>query len=383
VSGPFLRSGLPPFCLERWQSERETYAKINLSESGVEPPSWDYIEYAIDGLDAVDLGYGWTRGSPLLRERIAYGPYDGAAEPDEIIVTSGSAEANLAVVLSLIGPGDIVVIDMPNYMQVHGLATMVGARIVEAWRSPQDGWRIPVKEILSIMYDLEPRAVFITNPNNPTGNVDYDALWDLATAGGDLGTIIVFDEVYRGLELDHPTPPTILEAANDSMARAVSVSGLSKAYGLPGLRIGWAATNDPFLARKIWAAKDYTTISVSRLSEAVAAEVLREDVMADLLVRGREIVSANLESFRRILGGRLEWVEPMAGAFVFARVPGVEDTRGLAEQLYREKGVLVNPGECFDMPGYLRIGLGKADHELAAQGYRLIAEFLEEHGLGE
>jgi len=383
MEGPFLRSGLPPFCLERWQSRRETRARINLSESGVEPPPWEYVAFQAGELGDVDLGYGWTRGSPELRRRISEVIYEGEVDPDDVVVTAGSAEANLAVVLGLVGPGDVVVVDMPNYMQVHGLLQMVGARIVEAWRSPHDGWRLPGDEIARLILDLEPRAVFITNPNNPTGNVDTSSLWDLASAASSTGTILVYDEVYRGLELGEPRAASILEAAHDYEARAISVAGLSKAYGLPGLRIGWAAASDSLLAERVWAAKDYSSISVSRLSEAIAVRMMEEDVLEDLLERGRGIVEANLEAFHRALAGTLEYVEPRGGAFIFARVPGVEDTYTLAEQLFREKGVLVNPGECFDMPGYLRIGLGKADQGLAEEGYREIRRFLEERLEGE
>ena len=352
------------FCLERWQSERETAARYLLSESGVAPLRLGELEELVGGLGlgGVELGYGWTRGSPGLREGIA-GLYRGAAGPEGVVATAGSAEANLLAVLTLVEPGDTVVVDMPNYMQVWGLLRLRGARVVEAWRSPRDGWRLPVARLVELVEALRPRAVFVTNPNNPTGAAAGEKeLAELAETAERAGAVLVFDEVYRGLEHGGASTPSILEVAGPG--RAVSVSGLSKAYGLPGLRLGWLAA-DRGTAERAWAVKDYTSIAVPRLSDHIASRLLNTPGAVEaLLGRARRIVSENLAALRGALErprnrGLLEPWWPEAGAFLLARLPWARRGDVAAEELYRVEGVLTVPGECFMLEeASLRIGLG-------------------------
>ncbi len=373
--------GLPVFCLERWQSTYETTSRMVLSESGVEPPSPGFLrEIGLDlSLEEADLGYGWTLGSPRLREAIAQGYYNGLARPDRIIVATGSAEANLLTVFSTVAEGDTVVVDMPNYMQIPGLARLRGARVVEAWRRAGEHWMHDPAMLLDIVRSHRPRAVFITNPNNPTGSiVPLGLIRELAREAAAVGAVLVFDEVYRGLEHEGGETPTVLEAAMGEGATAVSVSGLSKAYGLPGLRIGWAATNDEALWRRMWAVKDYTTISPSRLSEALAIRVLETGAGRRLVERARMIAGRNIRELERVVSGsRLRPWRPMAGAFVLARVEGFRDTRLLAERLVADHGILVVPGECFRLPGTLRIGAGRESLDAYRREIRELIEAIE------
>ncbi len=369
--------GLPIFCLERWQSLHETSVGVNLAESGVEPPSWSELEAHGVRLDIsdVDLGYGWTKGNPKLREAVA-GWLGDAIDAENVVTTCGGAEANLLTVIALVSPGDTVVVDMPNYMQIPGLLRMRGARVVEAWRRPEEGWELPVWSIIGLIRELRPAAVFVTNPNNPTGAVERGGLWDLAREAARHGTVLVFDEVYRGLELEGGATPSILEAAVEEGAAAVSVGGLSKAFGLPGLRIGWAAATDRRLAERIWSVKDYTTISPPRLSEAVAVQVLQERVRSRLLEAHREIVRANLAELERAVaeeGAPLRVSKPEAAAFALVDVEDVEDTMGLAARLLEDWDILVNPGECFGIQGYLRVGAGLRERSRAREAYRRLA----------
>lgn len=377
---------LPPFCLERWQSERETTAKILLSESGVEPLTLSELKgigAEID-FDSVDLGYGWTRGDPRLRKRIA--EYYGDINEDNVLITNGTAEANLLVVAGLIKPGDIVIVDMPNYKQVYGLLQARSAEVYEAWRSPKNGWHLPVDELIDQMRKMKPRAIFLTNPNNPTGAVERDSLKALAEEAEKVHSLIIVDEVYRGLEITGETPPSILELARKYNIIAVSTGGLSKVYGLPGLRIGWIASNVEGIIERAWAVKDYTSISPSRLSEAVAIAVFEPSVRRRLEERARGIVKANLEVFKQVLEdhrGVLEPWWPEAGAFLLARVPWTKDTWELAQSIYAEEGILVNPGECFDLPGTIRIGIGHASQEYSRMAYTKLMEALRNIGIGK
>ncbi|MEB3807167.1 MAG: pyridoxal phosphate-dependent aminotransferase [Desulfurococcales archaeon] len=374
-------SDLPPFCLERWQSERETSAEILLSESGVDPVTLEYLKtIGVDvDLYSVDLGYGWTRGSPGLRKGIA--ELYSVINEDQVLVTTGSAEANLLAVTSIVRPGDIVVVDMPNYMQVHGLLQARRAEIYEAWRSPQNGWSMPIEDLLELLKKRKPRAVFITNPNNPTGRVEREALESLAEEAAKHETVIIVDEVYRGLEHSTTPAPSILEYASKYNVPAVSVAGLSKVYGLPGLRIGWIASTDSGIVEKAWSVKDYTTISPPRLSEAVAEAVLSPHIRGKLVERAQRIVRRNLELLREELAGAEGLVEPWwpeAGAFMLLRIPWARNTLGLSQRMYTDYGLLVNPGECFELPGVIRIGLGTSDEESARKAYSMLFKALRE-----
>jgi aspartate/methionine/tyrosine aminotransferase len=369
--------GFPVFCLERWQSLHETRARVLLSESGVEPPSHEELEeLGIDlSLAGLDLGYGWTKGWPPLREAIAEMLYGGLIGPENIVVTAGGAEANLLAVLSTIAPGSLVVVDVPNYLQVHGLLEARGARIIRLRRRPEESWHLDLARLAELIEEEGPKAVFVTNPNNPTGAVER-RLREVAEAAARKGTILVFDEVYRGLELAGDVAPTVLEAAAEYGAAAVSTGSLSKVYGLPGLRIGWLAASREELADRAWAVKDYTTISSSRIGEKIAREVLAEAEEA-LRRRAQTIAARNLEALAAALGPcrGVRIYRPEAGAFALIEVPA--DTGRLARRLYDGYGILVNPGECFEAPGFIRVGLGVAEREEAERSYQELRAALE------
>ncbi len=371
--------GFPMFCLERWQSLHETSARVLLSESGVEPPSWQELRDA--GLEPrvedIDLGYGWTKGWPPLRRTIAERIYGSAIGVDNVVVASGGAEANLLAVLATVKPGDLVVVDTPNYMQVHGLLAMRGTRVYRLKRRAINKWRLNIEDLVVLVETLRPRAVFVTNPNNPTGAVEH-RLGELAEAAARRGTVLVFDEVYRGLELvDENVTPSILSWAVEYGADAVSTGSLSKTYGLPGLRVGWAAASTRNLADRLWSVKDYTTIATSRISEILARDAL-EKLGEWLRQRARRIARRNAEAAARILAGCGHGLHrPEAGAFALLEIGG--NTLQLAETLYQHYGILVNPGECFgELRGYLRIGLGIADPEKAERSYQQLRRALEE-----
>ena len=372
--------GLPEFCLERWQSLRETKARILLSESGVEPLTIEALNGigASLSLDKVVLSYGWTRGSPSLRHAIA--DFLGGVSPENVLVTNGSSEANFLAVMTIVSPGDSVIIDMPNYMQVPGLLAWKRAEVFEAWRIREGQWQLPVGEIVDAVRRVKPRALFITSPNNPTGAVDWEALETIVAELRNTHTILVVDEVYRGLEIHGDLGRSALRLGIEHGVPVVVTGGLSKVFGLPGLRIGWLASNINGIVEKAWSLKDYTTISPPRLSEVIATEALRDPLRSRLIARAKGIVRRNIDILRELLSGREDLLEPYwpaAGAFLLARLPWAKDTMRLAERLYEERGILIVPGECFDMPGYIRVGLGRENPSAARKEFEELLEGLE------
>jgi len=362
----------PEFSLERWLSLRETEAEINISESGIEAPALE--ELGVEVPKELKLSYVMTKGSKDLRSRIS-DLYRGVqVSPEEVLITNGAAEANFLVAAYLADANSEFIVQMPNYMQVNGILRWFGAKVVEWWLRPEEDFEVNLDSLASLI-NKRTRAIFISNPNNPTGKIiDEEKLKRLVEVQLDSEVILVFDEVYRGLELSGKEMKSLIEMADPS--RSIVVSGLSKAYGLPGLRIGWIVANKE-LVNKFWSIKDYTTLCVTSLSDYLAREILREDIREKLLERGRRIVRRNLEILKKEFkreGIRL--VEPEGGSFCIMGT-GLRETLEFSEKLYQERGVLLVPGEVLKLPGFVRIGLGMREEEFR-EGVTRFLNFLDE-----
>jgi aspartate/methionine/tyrosine aminotransferase len=352
------------FDLERWQSTWENRVRFNLSESGVHPLSIrELLALAgapSDPLLDVRLGYSQSNGTDTLRQRIA-ALYPGAS-PGQVLVTTGSAEANYVAALRLIEPGDKVAMMLPNYLQLWGHVQNLGA-VVRGFRLHEDrGWAPDANEMRGAIAPGT-KLVVVTNPHNPTGHILADAMRRaIVERAAEVGAWLLADEVYTGAERDGPTTPTFW----GSYERLICVSGLSKAYGLPGLRIGWLVAPPEFVA-EAWARHDYTTIGPSGASDHLASVALQPTVRERLLARTRGILRENypvLETWLRRFGDTFSWVPPQAGAICFARYRPKVNGEELVERVRAAQNVLLVPGEHFGMPGYLRFGFGNEPAEL-------------------
>ena len=355
---------MKPFAMERWQSTYENRVTYNLSESGVHPLTLgELVEMAgaSRSIPGISLGYGQSNGSDELRELIA-ALYPGASEAN-VVVTNGSAEANFIAMWELLEGGGEAAIVMPAYMQTHGLADAFGASVREIWLREEHGWQPDPDEIASAVTSRT-RVVVITNPNNPTGAVlSAEARDALIRAADHAGAWILADEVYTGAELRGPETRTFW----GEYPRVIATGSLSKAYGLPGLRIGWV-TAPADMAAKLWARKDYTTIAPGNLTDRLAALALDPTLRPRLLQRTRAILHAGLEVLSAWADslGIFEYRRPDAGAICFMRyrvpIPSLE----LAERLRVEQDVLIVPGAHFGMDSYVRFGYGLPPADLSA-----------------
>lgn len=365
---------IPPFEMERWQSLWENRVRYNLSESGVAPFTLSELQ-DLTGLDPSDtsLGYGHTEGSPLLRERVA-GLYPGATAND-VLITSGSAEANFIACWRIVNPGDRVVIVTPTYGQAQGLAAGLGAEVVELPLEESLGWQPPPGAAAELIRDGT-RLVVVTNPNNPTGAALSAASTDeIVNAAERVGAWILADEVYAGAELAGPVTPT----AWGRSSRVVVTASLSKAYGLPGLRIGWlvagAGWRDDF-----WARKDYTTIAPSVLSDRLAAAAMEPTVRKQILSRSRGILNTHLgilSDWIGSTGGVLRFRPPDAGAIALIGYDMNVESAALAERLRVEHDTLIVPGSQFGRDGFFRVGFGYSEMHLRG-GLAGLAALVEE-----
>jgi len=348
-----------PFELERWQSTWENRVRFNLSESGVHPLTVQEL-LGIAGASAlplleVRLGYSQSNGTDLLRGRIA-ALYPGAS-PEQILVTTGSSEANFLVCWRLVEPGDKVALMLPNYLQTWGLAQNFGAEVRGFQLHPEKAWE-PFAEEIRTAIAPGTKLVVVTNPHNPTGHVLSDAARrTILERAAEVGAWLLADEVYQGAELDGRTTPSFW----GGYERVIAVNGLSKAYGLPGLRIGWIVA-PPALSTEAWARHDYTTIGPSGATDHLAAVALEPRVRDKLLERTRRILKANypvLEGWLKRFGDTFTWQPPQAGAICLVKYRQAVNALELVEKVRAEHSVLLVPGEHFGLPHHIRFGYGE------------------------
>jgi len=368
---------LEPFAMERMQSTYENHVTWNLSESGVHPLTLGELvddDAARAALMAEGLRYTQSNGTAALRDAIAT-QYPGATR-EHVQVTNGGSEANYVTTWNLVEPGDEIVMMVPNYMQTWGLARAFGAT-VRPWPLVDAGgkWSIDAGALESL---VSPRTklIFICNPNNPTGaRFESGDLDRIAAAAARHGSWILADEIYRGAERDGRETPTIWGRSD----RAIVTSGLSKAYGLPGLRIGWIV-GPPSLVASLWSYHDYTTIAPGALSDALARRALEPARRTRILGRTREILNRNFPIIAEWLdahGGLFTYTPPDAGAIVYARYHHEINSTALVTRLREEKSVLIVPGDHFGMDHYLRIGYGDEPGYLRA-GLDRVAELIHD-----
>jgi len=352
---------LREFRLERWQSLRETKAKILLSESGVEPLSIGELKEIIGEPileDEFTIGYGWTEGSIELREAIM-NTYQAKLNVDNILVTHGSVEANLLVTLSQVKSGDKVILEKPNYMQIHGLTEWIGAKQNFIWRKRENGFKIDLTELINLMRREKPKAIFLTNPNNPTGQyLTTKELEEVYVEAERLNAKVIVDEVYLGTEHEDDKLKSIADIGFES-GNVIATSGLSKAYGLPGLRIGWIIAEEREIER-MWSLKDYTTIAPSKISDKIASKCLQPQARMKILERMKRILNENVKILKEA-SKNLEKIRvhmPKAGAIFLMEFIDRSDDEEICEELFREYGILICPGSTFDLKGFARVGMG-------------------------
>jgi aspartate/methionine/tyrosine aminotransferase len=351
-----------PFDLERWQSTWEKRVRYNLAESGVHAFSIDEF-LALTGTSPSDLLdvrllYSQSDGTPELRRAVA-SSYPGATE-DQITVTVGSAEANFILCWTLIAPGDHVVVITPTYMQIPGLARNFGAAVTEVLLRPDVGWQLDIAELERAVRP-DTRLVVVTNPNNPTGRVLSTAEREAILACTDgAGAWLLADEVYQGAEREADETATFWGASD----RVIVVNGLSKAYGLPGLRIGWIVSSSEF-KHEILLRHDYTVIGPTPPSDMLATLALHH--RAAVLRRTRDIIRCNyavLAEWFESLDGQFSWHAPDAGAIVLARYWSQRPSVQLVERVRADCDVLLAPGAHFGIDQAIRFGFGNERQEL-------------------
>jgi aspartate/methionine/tyrosine aminotransferase len=368
------------FDMERMQSTWENLVDYDMSESGVRPLTLRELTamgFDLESFLDVPLGYSQSNGTIELRAKIAVG-YPGATA-ESVEVTNGTSEANYLIASSQLRPGDEVAMEVPNYMQLPGVARSMGAT-VKTFRLREDtGWQPDWAEFEAAVTP-KTRLLYLSNPNNPTGSVLSDeSMRRIADRCSTTGTWLLSDEVYLGAEIDRPRTPSFWNLSD----RVVVTSGLSKAYGIPGVRIGWMV-GPPELVGASWSQHDYITIGPNKMSDRIAQVAVEPANRERCYSRTREILRHNLPIAREWLagfGGRLTWIQPQAGAIALLNYHSAVPSFDLAERVRTRQNTLIVPGAHLGLEGYIRVWLGGKE-DFLREGLRRIGvelQALERH----
>ena len=366
---------IPIFELERIQSVFENTVDFNLTESGFHPYSLNELleKEQLEELHNLTLSYGQTNGSIPLRSRIS-ALYDNTNE-DNVLVTNGSSEANFVACHTLLAKGDEVLMMLPNYMQIWGIAEEMGCVVNGFNLQENDSWAPDLEELKSKVTP-NTKMIAICNPNNPTGYIlTKDEMQEIVNIAKSVDAWIFSDEVYRGAELNGETIDSFIGMYDKVMVNG----GLSKAYALPGLRLGWLVGPENLIADS-WAYHDYTSITAGIMSHFIGEIALHPDKRRQILTRNRRMLNDNLDAVKRWLdqyGDIFEYVDPQGGGMLFIKYNLNINSTELADWLRTEKSVFILAGDTFGMDKYFRIGIG-ANKEYLLNGLERVKEALKE-----
>ena len=369
---------IKPFAVEEWMNAWEVGAKYNIAETCVDSVSIDELfELLGENKDAFlqefcsrRLTYGDIEGAPAFKKGIC--KLYKTISPDDIVPTHGATGANHHVFYSLIEPGDRVISIMPTYQQLYSIPESYGADLQIVNLSKDNGYLPDIEEIKKLAVPGT-KMICINNPNNPTGAlIDIAYMEQIISIARQVDAYILCDEVYRYL-----TQTDIwCDSIADLYEKGISVSSMSKVFSLAGLRLGWIATHDKSVIKTCLSHRDYNLISCGMFDEAVASIALKHS--DKLLQRNRNIVRKNLCILDKWVQSEshVEYVKPHAGttALVYYDLP--IDSYTFCENMYRETGAFVTPGDCFEEPFSMRIGYA-CDTEVLIKGLDAISEYLK------
>jgi aspartate/methionine/tyrosine aminotransferase len=367
------------FRMERMQCLYEHEVEYNLSESGVQPMMLDELlggREALASFLSTEIGYPQSNGSLTLRERIA--SFYPGAQPENVTVVNGGSEANYVTLWTLLDPGDRLAFMIPNYMQGWGLGRHYGAgtdtfRLRVGDEGGRRRWALDVDDLQRAV-TRDTKVIMVTNPNNPTGAVLTEKEMDaVVSAARRARAWLVADEIYRGAEIEGELTPSFWGRYD----KVVITSGLSKAFALPGLRVGWMVA-PPKLIEKLWIHHDYTTLTPGALSEKLATLATEPAKRESILARTRSFLERNLpllEGWIHSHGDLLDYVRPVAGAIAYVKYDLPIRSGALIDRIRQEQSVLLVPGDQLGMGKYIRIGYG-SDIEYTLKGLARVDETL-------
>ena len=371
------------FALEVYFSKWEFVAKYNLTGSDAENMTLgELLSLASDAdraaFNSTSLAYTETWGAPALREEIAR-TYENVGARD-VLCFAGAEEGIYTAMRVLLGPSDHAIVVTPNYQAAESIPLSV-CEMTGIPLDPENSWALDLDRLRSAIRP-NTKVVSINFPNNPTGRIiDHAQFNELVEMCRRNGIWLFSDEVYRLIERD---PARRLPQAVDAYERGISLNVMSKAYGLPGLRIGWIACRSPDLLRSFERYKHYLSICNSAPSEFLARIALKASAL--ILSRNRAIVDSNLVmlgTFFEEYSHLFDWELPDGGCVGFIRYKGADGIESFTDRLVQETGVLLLPASVYrsdlnQVPSeYFRVGYG---HSYVPTALQVLREWLRRRG---
>lgn len=348
------------FKLERFFAKYEFTAPYLLCSSDCESFSVkELLDLEKDSgkrLKKLRLGYTESQGNPKLRAEIVK-LYKNIST-DEIIVFAGAEEGIFIFMNVLLQKGDHVIVQFPAYQSLYEIANSIGCKVTNWVMSDENNWELSI-EFLKKNIQKNTKAIIINFPHNPTGYLPSKEKFNQIIEIAKEKNIHVFsDEVYRLLEYgkDYTLP-----SMADCYDKGLSLGVMSKTFGLAGLRIGWIATKDKELLRKIASFKDFTSICNSAPSEFLSILALKHK--EPLIKRNLMIIKNNLkllDNFFEKYNHLFKWIRPKAGPIAFPKIKFDKNVESFCIDLINKKGVLLLPSTIYNFDDkHFRIGFGR------------------------
>jgi capreomycidine synthase len=347
---------IAPALLEGWMRDYYFNTEIDIGSSGVENFSlaelYQLTNLTQEELNSIVFHDSSSMGNLELRQAIASRWSNG--DPEQVMVTHGSSEANFLIMNGLLNAGDEVVVLDPCYQQLFSIAESIGCQL-KPWKLRFEQNFAPNIEEAKSLINSRTRMVIVNFPHNPTGaSLTKKQQDDLIDAVAEVRAYLVWDAafadiVYHGSPLPNP---------NLRYDRSISMGTFSKSYGLPGLRFGWCLASTEVLEHFVHL-RDYMTLHLSPMIELIAHKVVEQ---ADTLLKIRsqqarinlEILSNWVEQHQEFV----EWSRPQGGVCTFLGLRGIANTEAFCHYLAKNYQVLLVPGTCFNHPSYVRVGFG-------------------------
>ena len=364
------------FGVEIWMNEFENDCEFNLAETCVDSLTIAQLieisgknDTVMADLAAMKMTYGAIDGSDRLRAAIC-GLYQGQAR-ENVIVTHGTIGANALIYQALVSRGDHVISVLPTYQQHYSIPESIGAQVGILPLREANGF-LPDLDELAAMVRPDTRLVAINNPNNPTGALmDRDMFMGVVEIARGCGAYLLCDEVYRGTDQDGDGSTV---SVADLYEKGISTAGMSKAFSLAGLRLGWIA-GPVEVIKAVSIHRDYDTISVGVVDDYFATMAL--EAGDKILARSRAITRANLGILDAWMSGEpsMSYVKPKSATVALLKYDFDMPSQEFCRKLLQETGVMLTPGSAMDMEGYVRIGYAN-DGAVIAAGLEKLSGFL-------
>ena len=349
--------GLPTALLEGWMREYYFASEMDLGSSGVADYSMAEVRQktglTVEEIDSLVFHDSETQGNPELRQVLA-NCFTEDGDPQKVLVTHGSTESNFMLMHALLQTGDEVVVLDPCYQQLEGIAQAIGCEIKTWPLRVERGFKPDLEDLKAVLSDRT-RMVVVNFPHNPTGaSLTHEEQKELIEIVRPTGAYLIWDAAFEAIQYDEDPLPSPSEVYD----RALSMSTLSKCYGLPGLRVGWTI-GSPEVFERCFHLRDYTTLHLSPLVELITRRVMEK---RNLFIAPRfEQARKNLALVTEWAKEHEEWIEwfaPMGGVSCFPRLRHEENTEEFCHRMGQEFKVLLVPGTCFGHPQHVRLGFG-------------------------